>query len=121
MNPGAIVVLTTAPNTEEAETLARKIIEAKLAACVQILPPMKSFYFWNNEIQVDSEHLLLVKTLAEKFDELETFIQKNHSYDVPEITALAAEKVSESYLAWLENYLITGSADGSSALSAKRE
>jgi periplasmic divalent cation tolerance protein len=81
------------------------IVEAKLAACVQVLPPMKSFYFWDNEVQVDSEHLLLIKTFAEKFDELKKFIQNNHSYDVPEIIALAAEKVSDSYLGWLKDYL----------------
>ena len=101
----AIVVLTTVANIAEAETLARKIVEAKLAACVQVLPPMKSFYFWNDGVQVDSEHLLLIKTLAEKFDELENIIQANHSYDVPEIVALAADRVSESYLGWMINYL----------------
>ncbi len=79
MNPDIIVVLTTVPNIEEAETLARKIVEAKLAACVQILPPMKSYYFWDNQIQADSEHLLLIKTLTGKFDELEKFIKTNHS------------------------------------------
>ena len=115
MNSDAIVVLTTVQKKQEAESLARKIIEAKLAACVQVLPPMKSFYFWEDKIQADSEHLLLIKTLAEKYDELENFIQANHSYDVPEIVALAAEKVSQSYLGWLKNYLKTGSADGSSA------
>jgi periplasmic divalent cation tolerance protein len=105
MNSDAIVVLTTVANTEEAETLARKIVEAKLAACVQVLPPMKSVYFWEDKIQTDSEHLLLIKTLAEKFDELEKFIQTNHSYDVPEIVALAADRVSESYFGWISNYL----------------
>lgn len=100
-----LVVLTTAPNTEEAETLARKIVEARLAACVQILPPMKSFYFWENAVQADSEHLLLIKTLPEKFEELKDFIQANHSYSVPEIVALSAEKVSESYLCWIKDYL----------------
>ncbi len=100
-----IVVLTTAPNIEESETLARKIIESKLAACVQVLPPMKSFYVWENEIQVDSEHLLLIKTLSVKFSELKTFIQANHSYDVPEIIALKASDVAENYLVWMKNYL----------------
>jgi periplasmic divalent cation tolerance protein len=100
-----LVVLTTTPNAEEAEALARKIVAAKLAACVQALPPMKSFYFWENEIQADSEHLLLIKTLPEKFDELQDFIQKNHSYSLPEIVALPAEKVSESYLGWMKDYL----------------
>ena len=70
-----LVVLTTTPNAEEAESLARKIVEARLAACVQVLPPMKSFYFWENEIQAESEHLLLIKTLPEKYDELKNFIE----------------------------------------------
>jgi len=103
-----LVVLTTTPNMEEAEALARKIVEARLAACVQVLPPMKSFYFWENEIQVDSEHLLLIKTLPEKFDELKDFIEAHHSYSVPEIVALSAEKVSESYLGWMKDYLSNG-------------
>ena len=105
MKSEAIVVLTTVSNSEEAETLARKIVEMKLAACVQILPPIKSIYFWENRIQMDSEHLLLIKTLAEKYDNLEKFIQTNHSYDVPEIVALAAEQISGSYLGWMKNYL----------------
>ncbi len=100
-----IVVLTTTPTAEEAENLARKIIEAKLAACVQVLPQMKSFYFWEGKIQNDSEHLLLIKTLDEKFDELKNFIQSNHSYDVPEIFALDAKDVSESYLKWMIDYI----------------
>ncbi len=93
---------------EEAESLARKIVEANLAACVQVLPAMKSFYFWDGAIQTDSEHLLLIKTRAEKFDELETFIQANHSYEVPEIVALSAEKVSESYLNWVKGKRVKG-------------
>jgi periplasmic divalent cation tolerance protein len=100
-----IVVLTTVSNNEEAEALARKIVEAKLAACVQILPPMKSVYFWENAIQVDSERLLLIKTLREKFDELAKFIQTNHSYDTPEIIALEANAVAENYLDWMKTYL----------------
>ncbi len=100
-----LIVLTTTPNVEEAESLAQKIVEAKLAACVQVLPRMKSFYFWENAVHADSEHLLLIKTLSEKYNELEKFIKKNHSYDVPEIVALAAEKVSESYLSWMNESL----------------
>ena len=103
-----IIVLTTVPNTEEAETLARKIVEARLAACVQVLPAMKSFYFWEGAVQADSEHLLLIKTLAEKFDELKDFIESNHSYSVPEIVAVAAEKVSENYFKWLNEAVVGG-------------
>lgn len=102
-----LVVLITTSNSEEAETLAQKIVVSKLAACVQIMPQMKSFYFWEGSIQQDAEHLLLIKTLSEKFAELETFIKKNHSYEVPEIVALSAEKVSESYLNWTRKYLMS--------------
>ena len=100
-----LVVLTTTPTIEEAEDLAKKIVEAKLAACVQVLPQMKSFYFWEGKVQEDSEYLLLIKTLEDKFSDLAKFIQTHHSYDVPEIVALDAAKVSDSYLGWITDYL----------------
>lgn len=100
-----LIVFTTTPNSEEAETLAKKIVEAKLAACVQVLPPMKSFYFWEGEVQNEAEHLLLIKTLPEKYSILESFIQGNHSYEVPEIVAVTAEKVSLDYLSWIKESL----------------
>ena len=101
-----LVVLTTAPDIEEAESLAEKILEARLSACVQVLPRMTSFYWWKGTVQKDSEHLLLIKTLPEKFDELRDFIQSHHSYEVPEIVALAAEKVSDSYLGWIKDSVL---------------
>ena len=100
-----LIVFTTTPYLVEAESLAKKIVEAKLAACVQVLPEMSSFYFWKDEIQKDSEYLLLIKTLEEKYDELEVFIKENHSYDVPEIVAVSAEKISGDYLDWMNKYL----------------
>ncbi len=100
-----LVVMTTCPNLSEAETLAEKIVEAKLAACVQILPPMTSVYVWEGKVQKAAEHLLLIKTLKEKYDELAAFITANHSYVVPEIVAVEAAKVSESYSAWLGQLL----------------
>jgi periplasmic divalent cation tolerance protein len=100
-----LIVLTTTPNADEAASLARGIVEAKLAACVQILPQMTSVYFWEGKVQTEPEHLLLLKTLEEKFDALSEFIRKNHSYDVPEIVALRAEDVSAGYLEWMADYL----------------
>ena len=99
------VVLTTTPTAEEAEVLARKIIEAKLAACVQVVPQITSFYFWENEVKKDSEQLLFIKTLPTKFDQLKDFIQENHTYEVPEIVALSAEKVADNYLNWMRDYM----------------
>lgn len=103
-----LIVLTTTPDTEEAGQLARAIVDLKLAACVQILPKMTSVYFWEGKVQTEPEHLLLIKTLEEKFDELCSFIRANHSYDVPEIVAIAAERVSDEYGRWLEGYVSKG-------------
>jgi periplasmic divalent cation tolerance protein len=100
-----LIVITITPNIAEGEMLAERIVSEKLAACVQILPEMTSFYFWQGEVRREGEHLLLIKTLEEKFDELQRFIRENHSYDVPEIVAIEAEKVSEDYLAWMKGYL----------------
>ena len=98
-----LVVLTTTPNEEEANRLAHAIVEARLAACVQILPQMTSVYFWEGKIQTEPEHLVLIKTLEEKFDDLSEFIRANHSYDVPEIVAIDAKRVSDDYLEWIRD------------------
>lgn len=100
-----LIVLTTTPNIEEAEALAERIVLGKLAACVQVLPQMRSFYFWEDEVRNEAEHLLLIKTLPEKYDELERFILENHSYTAPEIVAIKPAGVSEGYLGWLHDYL----------------
>ena len=100
-----LIVLTTTPNSDEANRLAQKIVEQKLAACVQILPKMTSVYFWEGKVQTEPEHLLIIKTLEEKFDELSSFIKADHSYDVPEIVAIDAEKVSAGYLKWMTEFL----------------
>ena len=101
-----LVVFTTAPNSEEANSLAAKIIEKKLAACVHVLPQMTSHYYWDGAIQKEPEHLVLIKTIDETFERLERFIKENHSYDVPEIVGLKAENVSAEYLSWLKGWLI---------------
>jgi periplasmic divalent cation tolerance protein len=100
-----LVVFTTAPNSEEANLLAAKIVEEKLAACVQVLPQIMSHYYWDGAMQKELENLLLIKTLEAKFDSLERFIKENHSYDVPEIVSVKAEDVSVEYLSWMKEYL----------------
>jgi len=100
-----LIVLITTPNIAEAEQLAERIVGEKLAACVQILPQMTSVYSWKGTIQKEGEYLLLIKTLGGKFEALQTFILSNHSYEVPEIVAIGAERVSENYLAWMKEYL----------------
>ncbi|HUR97767.1 MAG TPA: divalent-cation tolerance protein CutA [Pyrinomonadaceae bacterium] len=98
-----LIVMTTVGNAGEGESLARMIVESRLAACVQVLPKMTSVYVWEGKVQAEGEHLLLIKTLEEKFDGLSEFIKQNHSYDVPEIVGINAEKVSEEYLNWMRS------------------
>lgn len=100
-----LIVFTTVPNNGEGESLAGGIVEGRLGACVQILPRMRSVYFWKGEVVSEAEHLLLIKTSEEKYEELERFLLANHSYEVPEIVAVRAEKVSEGYAKWLADYL----------------
>ena len=100
-----LIVMITVPSLHEAEAMAVKIVESKLAACVQILPPMTSVYVWEGKLTREREHLLLIKTLEDKYAELEAFINANHSYDVPEILAINAAEVSEPYSAWLTETL----------------
>ena len=99
------LVLLTVLSMSDAEALATAIINARLAACVQILPQMTSMYVWEGKVQKENEHLMLIKTLPEKWDELRDFITVNHSYDVPEIVAIDADRVSEPYLSWVNECL----------------
>lgn len=102
-----IIIFTTVSEEAEAERLANGLIEGHLAACVQILSPMKSIYVWQGELQQDSEHLLLIKTLPEKYAEVERFILENHSYETPEIVSVPAEQISERYLKWVRESVKT--------------
>ena len=100
-----LIVLTTISNIAEAEVLAERIVNSTLAACVQIFPRMTSVYVWEGKLRREGEHLLLMKTLPEKFDELSEFITTNHSYDVPEIVAIETERISDAYLSWMKETL----------------
>ena len=71
------------------------------ARSVQILPPMTSIYIWEGKLQKESEHLLLIKTLPGKYEALRELIVANHTYSVPEIVAIEADKVSGRYLSWI--------------------
>ena len=100
-----LFVFTTTPGFSEGAELAEKLVKAKLAACVQIIPQIASVYWWEGRVQTENEQLLLIKTTEDKYAELEEFISKNHSYDVPEIVSIKSENVFEPYRKWLETYL----------------
>ena len=100
-----LVILTTTPTTDEADAIANGLVGARLAACVQILPKMTSIYEWEGNIERSDEHLLLIKTSGDKYDAVEEYIVKHHSYSTPEVVAIDADKVSSGYLKWLTDYL----------------
>jgi periplasmic divalent cation tolerance protein len=94
------VVLTTTKHQSEAEALAEKILEQKLAACVQI-QRIKSFYNWNEKIEHNEEHLLLIKTRASLCSRLSEFIRQNHDYQMPEVVQIPIAGGSPEYLDWI--------------------
>jgi periplasmic divalent cation tolerance protein len=100
-----LIVLTTCPAHAEAAALAKEIVEERLAACVQVMPQMTSVYVWEGQVQEEGEHLLIIKTLPDKWNELRDFIAANHSYEVPEIVAIDAEKISGAYLEWMKRVI----------------
>lgn len=89
----------------EAELLADEIVSSGLAACVQIIPHIISIYYWNGEKHKNSECLILIKTLDEKYLALERFIAERHSYDLPEIIAISSVEASDGYIRWLNETL----------------
>jgi len=104
-----VVVMTTVASEVEARTLAERLVEARLAACVQIMP-IRSIYTWEGRVHDDQEHLLLVKTRGEKLEALETLVREAHSYEVPEITVVPIEAGSAAYLGWIDAVVAERSA-----------
>ncbi|WEU40718.1 MAG: divalent-cation tolerance protein CutA [Candidatus Odinarchaeum yellowstonii] len=96
-----ITVFVTTSNPVEAENISKKIIENKLAACVSIVRDITSIYTWKNKIERSSECLLIIKTLEEKYSELEKTIIENHSYEIPEIISVKINTGYERYLNWI--------------------
>ncbi len=100
MNTDIRVVFVSIPR-EEAKTFARKLVEERLAACVNIIPKMESYYWWDGKVLEDSESLLMIKTTAARFDDLQQYIVDRHPYDLPEIVALPITEGLEGYLKWV--------------------
>ena len=96
-----VQVLTTAGSEEEAERIASALVDRRLAACVQVVGPIPSRYWWEGRVQTDSEWLCIAKTRSALFGSVEEVIRSVHSYDVPEITAVPIVAGSDDYLAWI--------------------
>jgi periplasmic divalent cation tolerance protein len=95
------LVLTTFPEDGDAEGFARTLVAERLAACVNVLPPMRSVYRWKGEVEAAGERQLVIKTKAASVAALEKRVKALHPYDVPEFLVLTIESGSAAYLAWL--------------------
>ncbi len=95
------MVITTLPDNAQARTLARQIVEARLAACVQVGASVESFYRWQGTVEQVYETPLLIKTVSARYAALESFLQQHHPYALPEIIALNEVHGSSAYLDWV--------------------
>jgi len=96
-----IIVLITAPNEEEASRISHALVGEKLAACVNIMPAVRSIYRWEGRIEDEKEVLLIIKTKRVLFERLQKRVKELHSYSVPEIVALPLVEGDEAYMNWL--------------------
>lgn len=100
-----IVVLSTASSAGEAEAIARRLVDERLAACVNVVTGVRSFYRWKGKIEDSPEWLLVIKSSRGRFEGLRAALEKWHSYEVPEVIALPVVDGAKNYLNWMEGEL----------------
>lgn len=101
-----IIVMVTTASRAEAETIAQRLLEAKLIACANIIGPIESHFRWSGEIDKAKEYLVLMKSRKDLFGKLSESVKASHSYEVPEIIALPVVDGSKTYLDWLADCLL---------------
>jgi periplasmic divalent cation tolerance protein len=99
----SIVIFVTAGSETEAETIAKALVEERLVACVNLLPPLRSIYRWEGKVADEQEWLMVMKTTTERFPAIEKRVQALHSYQVPEVIALSIVAGAGEYLRWLRD------------------
>jgi periplasmic divalent cation tolerance protein len=104
----ARIVLTTAGSRDEAERIARSLVEGHLAACVNLVPTVASVYRWQGEVEAAEEFLLLIKTTAGNLEQVESALRRLHSYELPEFLVIHPESGSKAYLDWLSHSAAPG-------------
>ena len=99
-----LMVLNTCPDSETAERIAADLVAAKLAACVQVLPGLRSYFHWDGKVDCSDEYLLLIKTAAASYPALERRIREIHPYELPEIIGVPVSMGLPDYLSWIDEY-----------------
>ena len=97
-----IIVFVTCESREQAENIAQSVVMGKLAACVNVLPGVRSCYIWDRKLTWSDEVLLLIKTTRGRFDQLQDRIKELHSYDIPEIVSVTIEDAFDKYIEWID-------------------
>ncbi len=103
-----LIVQTTFEDRAEAMAMAENIIRERLAGCAQLSGGIRSFFWWKDSIEQSEEYILSLKTTPQKYAALQSFIQRCHSYDTPEILAVEVDHVSPDYLRWLQEETASG-------------
>jgi len=103
MQDEPILVLCTAPDADEGARLAKGLVESKLAACVNVIPGLRSFYVWKGEAQDDEEVQLFIKSRTSRAAELQSWLDEHHPYEVPEVLIVPIRGGSDDYLDWLRD------------------
>lgn len=96
-----MIVLCTFPDGDQASTIARTLVDEKLAACVNLLPQVRSIYRWQGEVCDDGEQLSVIKTSADRFPALRARLVELHPYDCPEVIGVTVEDGHPDYLSWV--------------------
>ncbi len=97
----ACIIMTTVGSEEQAISIAEELVHKKLSACVNIVPAIRSIYFWKDEVCNDEELLLIIKSIPDKFEEIQDVIRELHSYDLPECVSIDLDQGCPEYLDWI--------------------
>ena len=100
---GVVVALSTVGTADDAQRIARTLVERRLAACVNVVPGVTSVYAWRGGIETESELLLVIKTRRETLDALRGALLEMHPYEVPELIAVGVEAGNAAYLQWIQD------------------
>ena len=100
-----VVVLSTVPDDESAERIAQALVDERLAACVNVLPPMTSIYRWKGAVERDTERQLVMKTTEQQVPALKKRLRELHSYELPEFVVLGVAAGDPDYLSWVRSSL----------------